>query len=239
MGKRAKQAEEIVEEEPVEALPVKKKKKKAQEEVAAEEEAPVISEKKKKKKQAAAEAEEEEEAPVVSEKKKKKKEKAAEAEEEEEAPVVSEKKKKAKTEAAEDADGKTYTVCMRGLPWAVDEAKLRKDCGELGDITDLKLLMKEDGSSRGIAFVSFRSKEAFDKCCEWNETEYEGRTVYVVEAESRPSKGKGKGSGEKPDGCTSLFLRGLKESAEEDDLWTFFEDLETGPSRIKILTDRG
>merc|ERR1719271_1648290 len=130
---------------------------------------------------------------------------------------------------------------MRGLPWAVDEERLKTDCGALGTVCDSKLLMNEEGKSKGIAFISFTTKEAFDKCCEWNETEYEGRTVYVSEAESRPQgkgKGKGKGSDEKPENCTSLFLKNLKTSVEEDDLWTFFEDLETGPSRIKLLTDR-
>merc|ERR1712054_37532 len=57
-------------------------------------------------------------------------------------------------------------------------------------------------------------------------------------------KGKGKGGkdggdpGEKPEGCKSIMIRNLKQSVDEDALWTFFEESSLTPSKIKVVTDR-
>merc|ERR1712226_233844 len=56
-----------------------------------------------------------------------------------------------------DEDG--LTAFVRGLPWAVDEATLRKDFAECGTITRLSLPLNDEGKPRGIAFISYETKE--------------------------------------------------------------------------------
>jgi len=104
--------------------------------------------------------------------------------------------------------------------------------------------MNDEGQSRGIAFIDFTGKKALTKACEWNETEYNGRSIYVKDAneggKGKDGKGKGKGKGgpkEKPEGCKSVIVKQLSYAATEDDLWELFEDCGS-VSRVKMLMDR-
>jgi len=83
------------------------------------------------------------------------------------------------------------TACVRGLPWASTEDSLKKDFDECGEIETVRLVKNEEGQSRGIAFIVFKSKEAVDKACAFDNTDYGGRTIYVSPA-GEGGKGKGK-----------------------------------------------
>jgi len=173
--------------------------------------------------------EEEPEEPMTEKKKKKKKEKKEE-EEEEEAP-------KGKGPSGE-AGGE---VCIRGLPFSLDEDAVTKLFAKCGEIESMRLLM-QDGWSKGMAFCKFKTKDGSDKALELHESEVEGRWI-KVEPSLNPTgaqsggKGKGKGPGTKPEGCLSVMVMQLSDAVEEDDLWELFAECGT-VARVKLLYDR-
>merc|ERR1712176_1313980 len=55
------------------------------------------------------------------------------------------------------------TVVVKSLSFDVEEAVLRKDFEECGEIERLSLLKNDDGNVKGIAFIQFKSSEAIEK----------------------------------------------------------------------------
>jgi len=84
------------------------------------------------------------------------------------------------------------TVFVRGLPFATTEDALRKDFAECGEVTSCRMLLNDEGSCRGLAFIAYADKEGMDKALAFNETDYGGRTIYCSPAADKPD-GKGKG----------------------------------------------
>jgi nucleolin len=109
---------------------------------------------------------------------------------------------------------------------------------------------KDTRKSRGIAVISFTNQAALDKALEYHGTDYGGRSLLVQVAErgggksSKEAKGKGKGKGkgegpgEKPDGCTSVVVKGLAFSVTDDDLKKAFKSCGGGPTHVKICLDK-
>merc|ERR1712150_115142 len=89
-------------------------------------------------------------------------------------------------------DPKKHEVCIKGLPYAIDEETLRNDFSECGNILRLDLPMA-DGRSRGVAFITFADQSGVDAALKYSDTEYSGRYVNVLVRGDRPPKGKGKG----------------------------------------------
>merc|ERR1712136_645923 len=86
------------------------------------------------------------------------------------------------------------TVFVRGLPFETQEATLKKDFAECGEIESLRMPLNDEGSCKGIAFITYKDKDACDKAKEFNLTDYGGRTIYVEMAGEGGGKGKdGKG----------------------------------------------
>eukprot|EP00892_Ulva_mutabilis_P010172 jgi/Ulvmu1/7527/UM037_0071.1 len=63
-------------------------------------------------------------------------------------------------------------LIVKNVPAAADEKRLRAHFGSQGDITDVKVMRKKDGRSRGFAFVGFKTEEQaaharkyFDRSC--------------------------------------------------------------------------
>jgi len=92
------------------------------------------------------------------------------------------------------------TVCVRGLPWSVREDGFKKDFAECGEIVSCRLLLNDEGQPKGIAFVEYSNEEGLKKACEFNETDYGGRTIYVSPAGEGGGKGDGKGKGKEGKG---------------------------------------
>merc|ERR1712187_829426 len=93
------------------------------------------------------------------------------------------------------------TVVVKGLSFNVEEAVLRKDFEECGEVERLSLPKNEEGKVKGIAFIQFKSSDAIEKALKYDSQEYGGRTIYVSKAgeggkgdkEGKDGKGKGKG----------------------------------------------
>merc|ERR1711937_464358 len=64
-----------------------------------------------------------------------------------------------------------------------------------GEIVSCRLLLNYEGQPKGIAFVEYSNEEGLKKACEFNETDYGGRTIYVSPAGEGGGKGDGKGKG--------------------------------------------
>jgi len=161
-----------------------------------------------------------------------------------------------------------HKVFVGGLPFSCTEEILRRDFSECGEITSLRLLTeKETGRSRGMAFISFSTKSGLEAALKFNGDDYGGRTLTVAIASGQDraagggggkkggSKGgrvtrgggkvnggkggkKGKGPKIRPDGCTSVVLKGVSYEATEEDLQSLFQGCGQGPCSVRILTDR-
>merc|ERR1711972_262388 len=116
---------------------------------------------------------------------------------------------KGKGKDGKDGKGKSkgnqeQTVCVKGLSFETDEATLRKDFAECGEIEQLRALKNEEGGFRGIAFIEFKTKEGFEAALKFNEDTYGGRTIYVSKAgeggNGKDKDGKGKGKDGKDKG---------------------------------------
>ena len=112
----------------------------------------------------------------------------SEEEEEEEKP----KSKKVKTPVQQpmvdeaDEEGE-FEVCVKGLSFQVYEDDIKQLFEPFGDVLNIKLLYRPDGKSKGIAFVKFGKKSAFNKALELNETEQFGRNINVEQAQGAKS----------------------------------------------------
>lgn len=90
-------------------------------------------------------------------------------------------------------------VFVAGLCFSTDEAILRKDFEECGEIVSLNMLRKPDGSCRGVAFIFYKTEDAVKKAVEFHNTDYGGRWITVERAGERNGVDK-KGKGDKGKG---------------------------------------
>ena len=78
-----------------------------------------------------------------------------------------------------------------GLPWAVDDEALRSHFEPYGTVLDARVIYDRDtGRSRGFGFVTFEEAADADEAIDaLNESDFDGRTIRVNEAQerSRPS----------------------------------------------------
>merc|ERR1711937_808120 len=93
-----------------------------------------------------------------------------------------------------------FEVFVGGLPFETEEATLKKDFTECGEIESFRMPLNEEGKARGIAFITYKNKEAVDKALAFDGTDYGGRFLKVNKAgeggKGKDGKGKdGKGKG--------------------------------------------
>jgi RNA recognition motif-containing protein len=83
-----------------------------------------------------------------------------------------------------------------GLSWNTLDDGLREAFARFGEITEAKVIMdRETGRSRGFGFVSFTDEEAAKAAIsEMNDTDLDGRTIRVNEAEEKRRGGAGGGA---------------------------------------------
>jgi len=202
------------EEEAAEAKRQRKAAKKAAKLAAAE--APVEEvddeEEAKRKRKAAKKAAKMAAAEGAAEPAKKEKKRAVEDDGEAEAPL--QKKVKSIDSSPGAAAEKSLKAFIKGLPYSVDEATLRKDFEGCGEILQLQFPLNEEGKPKGFAFITYATQEGFDAALKFDNTDYSGRQISVLKAEGgsggkgKDGKGKG-GSTTVGDNENTVFLRGL------------------------------
>merc|ERR1711937_890740 len=118
-----------------------------------------------------------------------------------------------------------FEVFVGGLPFETEEATLRKDFAECGEIENLRLPLNEEGKPRGIAFITYKNKEAVDKALAFDGTDYGGRTLKVNKAgeggKGKDGKGKGKkgkdGKGKSKGKSKTPEFEGKKQTFDDSD----------------------
>lgn len=90
-------------------------------------------------------------------------------------------------EKGDDAANQLKLIVM-GLPWKVDEKAVKKDFASCGAIVNVKVLMNDDGKSKGMAFITFKNAEGASACLkkDGDTTTYDGRTLRIHRAKTKP-----------------------------------------------------
>lgn len=101
-------------------------------------------------------------------------------------------------EEADSIDKNDLRVFVGGIPFSSDENSFRKTFEECGGIRTLNMLRDgRSGRLKGVAIITFKTKEAFDRALELDGKDFDGRSL-SVEVASQPRRGKGKGKGKEP-----------------------------------------
>merc|ERR1711988_1775546 len=83
-------------------------------------------------------------------------------------------------------------------PESASEASLKELFGDCGEIERLRLPLNEESKPKGIAFITFKDKDACDKAVKMTDTEVDGSSLRVrMSGEGKGKDGKGKGKGKK------------------------------------------
>eukprot|EP00746_Dinoflagellata_sp_MGD_P097652 gnl/MRDRNA2_/MRDRNA2_39195_c0_seq1.p1 gnl/MRDRNA2_/MRDRNA2_39195_c0~~gnl/MRDRNA2_/MRDRNA2_39195_c0_seq1.p1 ORF type:complete len:545 (-),score=164.60 gnl/MRDRNA2_/MRDRNA2_39195_c0_seq1:173-1807(-) len=132
-------------------------------------------------------------------------------------------------------------VFVRGFSSDTKQHAFSKHFAACGEIERINMPRGSDGSCKGYAWITFKGMEAAEKATAQNETQYQGSKLKIEIAgkhrEGAKGKAAGKGSGQKPAGCTSIVVKGLAYDATEDDLRSMFASCGNGPQNISILSD--
>jgi len=135
--------------------------------------------------------------------------------------------------AAQSTD--ELTVFVGGLSFTCTEDQVRKDFGDCGEISKFHMPLNDEGKPRGIAFITYETKDGVSAAMKFDGDDYAGRTLKVNLAGQKPEKGKGdkgKGKGDKGKGKENkgggkgdkgndeltVFVRGLPWSTDEETL---------------------
>merc|ERR1711937_407509 len=129
-----------------------------------------------------------------------------------------------------------FEVFVGGLPFETEETTLRKDFAECGEIESFRMPLNEEGKARGIAFITYKNKEAVDKALAFDGTDYGGRFLKVNKAGEGKGKGKDgkdgkdKGKGKAKGKSKSPEFEGKKQTFDDSD------DEEEKPAKKKAKT---
>merc|ERR1712194_534101 len=112
------------------------------------------------------------------------------------------------------------------------------DFKECGAVADFRLPRRDDGSSKGVAFIRFVDEAGLTKALEFNQTDYGGRIITVRKAGEKgedkgkgsgKDKGKGKakggeGKGTRDNNENTLFIGGLRFDCDQEEVRRDFEE---------------
>ena len=98
-------------------------------------------------------------------------------------------KKPVKSEMVDEDEEGQFEVCVQGLSFNAYDSDIRGLFDQCGNVTDVKLLTRSDGKSKGTAFVKFSKKSSFNKALELNGTEHFDRTIKVEQSQGKKDFG--------------------------------------------------
>lgn len=135
-----------------------------------------------------------------------------------------------------------FRLIVKSIALHVDQETLQNEFEKCGTVKNLKLLQDSDGKSRGIAFVTYESKDAFTKALEYNNVEYAGRRLKVQRAEEKGAPSTTEGNGAQKIVNPSklnlrLMLKNLPTHIDEEMLRRDFEEC-GAITNLKLLCDR-
>ena len=124
-------------------------------------------------------------------------------------------------------DNIEYEVYIGELNFDATEEDVRNHFESCGDITQIKLIYRNDGKSRGRGFIKFGDEESMRNALNLHDSQMMGRRI-VVETpanvtikKNKPSLNPANASPE--DGC-NVIVRNIPFRTQEEDLERLFED---------------
>lgn len=150
----------------------------------------------------------------------------------------------------EDEEGE-FEVIVKGLSFQAYDSDVKDFFDQCGNVTNVKLLTRDDGKSKGLAFIRFSKKSSFNKAIALDGAEHLGRNLKIEEAlkknndgqqrgfdNARPSNaGKFAPQGEANIETNTLFIGGLSFNSTVDSISEFFAQAGEVTS-ARIATDR-
>src|SRR6185369_11254389 len=86
-----------------------------------------------------------------------------------------------------------------GLPWAMDNERLKQVFAEFGDVADARVILdRETGRSRGFGFVTYANDEGAEKALQLDSTEIDGRRIRVDRAQEKERPARPAGARPRP-----------------------------------------
>jgi len=116
----------------------------------------------------------------------------------------------------QDSGGGEFEVFVNGIPYDCDEAQFTKDFEKCGKIKDI-LMPVSNGVFKGIAFITYETKQGVDAALKFNGVEYGGRKLQVRMSSERPSTGRIANTGDRIDELTA-FVSGVSFNITEEQL---------------------
>lgn len=117
-------------------------------------------------------------------------------------------------------------IYVKGLPWKATEDEVCDFFKACPDILRAELPLDENGRASGTAYVFFNSRAGIDAAIAldgqyWPETE---RWLKIQEAAEKPDRKSFSGgpTGEKPEGCDTVFVGNLPWDVDEEGMRTVF-----------------
>jgi RNA recognition motif-containing protein len=84
-------------------------------------------------------------------------------------------------------------VCVKGLSFNAYDSDIKDFFDQVGNVVQVKLLTRDDGKSKGIAFVKFSKKSSFNKALGLDGAEHLTRTIKVEEAQGKKNNDNNRG----------------------------------------------
>lgn len=152
-------------------------------------------------------------------------------------------------------------MCVRGLSFQAYDSDIRSFFEPCGEILEVKLLTRDDGKSKGTAFVKFSRKSSFNKALELNGSEHLGRTLTIEESQGKKNFNNGGNFGgqnrgnfggqnarqggnknyPQPGSATietpTLFIGGLSYNSTAESIKDFFSQV-GDVSSARVVTDK-
>uniref|UniRef100_A0A061R067 Nucleolin n=1 Tax=Tetraselmis sp. GSL018 TaxID=582737 RepID=A0A061R067_9CHLO len=127
-----------------------------------------------------------------------------------------------------------------GMPFSYDEDAIREYWEYCGEVEDVDMMTFPDtGNFRGIAFVTFRTKEGAQAALEYDGTDCDGKTLKIKVAHGGPKKARASGKQGEPQkapGYNVVYVGNLPFDAAEDDIRAHFAGCSI--SKVRIHTDK-
>ena len=121
------------------------------------------------------------------------------------------------------SDNVEYEVYVGDLSFDASESDIRKHFASCGQITQIKLLTRDDGKSRGRGFIKFGDEKSLKNALKLNSTDMMGRKI-VVEIPANASQKRPSGPNTDGQESASVIVRNLPFNIDEDEFGNLFKD---------------
>jgi nucleolin len=128
--------------------------------------------------------------------------------------------------------GEHSELFMKNLSYDSNEKSLKSFFSKFGSVTNVKILKRDDGKSKGIGFIGFASRKDAQKVLdEADNLDCDGRKILVSWSNEKPQREnnnsfrqKGNDRGGDQESSNTVFMGNLSFNTTEDSIRKFFKD---------------